>query len=360
MPLVLPSTLTRYTGQLLSANSPHQWHWKNRPIRLVDGMTSSLPDTAANQAAYPQPGSQKPGLGFPLCRMVSIICLGSGALLDMASGPCKGKGSDEQTLLRSMLDTLQTDDVLLGDAFYATYFLLCALKDKGVDGVFEQHGSRRLTTDFTQGELLGTRDHIITIHKSKKKPQWMTQDEYDHAPDTLKVRELKTGGKILVTTLLCAHKTPKIALQKLYKERWHIEVDFRNIKTTMGMEILSCRTPSMVEKEMWIYLLAYNLIRLLMAQSALLAGVMPRQISFKHTVQLWIAWQGRHYEYDYFIHPYIGELFILIAQQQVGRRPGRMEPRAVKRRPKPFPLLTKPRTQAREEIRKNGHPKKLK
>jgi hypothetical protein len=175
-------------------------------------MTSSLPDTAANQAAYPQPGSQKPGLGFPLCRMVSIICLGSGALLDMASGPCKGKGSDEQTLLRSMLDTLQTDDVLLGDAFYATYFLLCALKDKGVDGVFEQHGSRRLTTDFTQGELLGTRDHIITIHKSKKKPQWMTQDEYDHAPDTLKVRELKTGGKILVTTLLCAHKTPKITL----------------------------------------------------------------------------------------------------------------------------------------------------
>ncbi len=107
---------------------------------------------------------------------------------------------------------LQTDDVLLGDALYATYFLLCALKDKGVDGVFEQHGSRRLTTDFTQGELLGTRDHIITIHKSKKKPQWMTQDEYDHAPDTLKVRELKTGGKILVTTLLCAHKTPKIAL----------------------------------------------------------------------------------------------------------------------------------------------------
>jgi hypothetical protein len=113
MPLVLPSALTLYTGQLLSANSPHQWHWKNRPIRLVDGMTSSLPDTAANQAAYPQPGSQKPGLGFPLCRMVSIICLGSGALLDMASGPCKGKGSDEQTLLRSMLDTLQTDDVLL-------------------------------------------------------------------------------------------------------------------------------------------------------------------------------------------------------------------------------------------------------
>jgi hypothetical protein len=252
MPLVLPSALTRCTGVLLRANSPHQWHWKNRPIRLVDSITSSLPDTAANQAASPQHGSQKSGLGFPLCRMVSIICLGSGALLDMASGPCKGKGSDEQTLLRSVLDTLQTDDVLLGDALYATYFLLCALKDKGVDGVFEQHGSRRSTTDFTQGDLLGTRDHMITIHKSKKKPQWMTQDEYDHAPDSLKLRELKTGGKILVITLLCAHKTCKVSLRKLYKERWHVEVDFRNIKTTMGMDILSCRTPSMLKKEMWM------------------------------------------------------------------------------------------------------------
>jgi hypothetical protein len=116
----------------------------------------------------------------------------------------------------------------------------------------------------------------------------------------------------------------------------------------------------MVEKEMWIYLLAYNLIRLLMVQSAFLADITPRKISFKHTVQLWIAWQGRHDEYGCFIHPYIDELFTLIAQQQVGKRPGRIEPRAVKRRPKPFPLLTKPRTQAREEIRKNGHPKKLK
>lgn len=360
IPLALPSTLTRYTGQLLSANSPHQWHWRSRPVRLVDGAMSSLPDTAANQAAYPQPGSQKPGLGFPLCRMVSIICLGSGAVLDMASGPCKGKGSDEQTLLRSMLDTLQADDILLGDAFYATYFLLCALKDKGVDGVFEQYGARKLTTDFNKGEVLGTRDHIITINKSKKKPDWMAQDEYDRAPDTLRVRELKTGGKILVTTLLCPQKTHKVALRKLYKDRWHIEMDFRNIKTTMGMETLSCRTPSMVEKEMWIYLLAYNLIRLLMAQSALLADIVPRQISFKHTVQLWIAWQGRNDDHGRFTHPSMGELFTLIAQRQIGKRPGRIEPRAVKRRPKPYPLLTKPRAEAKEEIRKNGHPKKLK
>jgi len=124
------------------------------------------------------------------------------------------------------------------------------------------------------------------------------------------------------------------------------------------METLSCRTPPMVEKEMWIYLLAYNLIRLLMAQPAFLADITPRKRSFKHTVQLWIAWQGRHDEYGCFIHPNISELFILIAQRQFGKRPGRIEPRAVKRRPKPFPLLTKPRTQAREEIIENGSSQK--
>jgi hypothetical protein len=151
-----------------------------------------------------------------------------------------------------------------------------------------------------------------------------------------------------------------VALRKRYKDRWHIEMDFKNIKTTMGMETLSCRTPSMVEKDMWIYLLAYNLIRLLMAQPALLADIKPRQISYKHTVQLWIAWQGWNDGQGSFNHPSLSELFDLVAQRQVGKRPGRIEPRAVKRRPKPFPLLTRPRAAAREEIRKNGHPKKLK
>lgn len=187
----------------------------------------------------------------------------------------------------------------------------------------------------------------------------MEQVEYDRAPDMLRVRELKTGGKILVTTLLCPQKTHKAALRELYKERWHIEMDFRNIKTTMGMETLSCRTPSMVEKEIWVYLLAYNLIRLLMAQSALLANITPRQISFKHTVQLWIAWQGWHGGQRSFNHPNLGELFTLIAQRQIGKRPGRIEPRAVKRRPKPFPLLTKPRAEAREGVRKMVIPKSL-
>ncbi len=358
LPLEMVSTLARHTGRIMTERAPQTWHWRSRAVRLVDGATVALPDTADNQEIYPQPSSQQPGLGFPLCRVVGIICLGSGAVLDAAMGPCQGKGSDEQSLLRSMLDTLESGDILLGDAFYATYFLLCALQERGVDGVFEQQGARRRSTDFRRGQRLGNCDHLIELRKPKIKPAWMSQASYERAPDTVQVRELYTGGKILMTTLLCPKRTTKAALKVLYRDRWHVELDLRNIKTTLGMEKLSCRTPTMAEKEIWIYLLAYNLIRLLMAQAALLADILPRQISFKHTLQLWIAW--RQSAVGLYDDDELACLFILIAQQQVGHRPGRIEPRAVKRRPKPFPLLTKPRQIARRDVRIYGHPKKLK
>ncbi len=358
LPLEMISTLTCHTGRMITEHTPNRWHWQGRPVRLVDGATVTLPDTQDNQEVYPQPSSQQAGLGFPLCRLVGIICLASGAVLNSAMGPCQGKGSDEQSLLRSMLDTLESGDILLGDAFYATYFLLCALQKRGIDGVFEQQGARRRSTDFRRGQRLGQRDHVIELCKPKLKPGWMSQTDYDQAPNSLKARELHTGGKILMTTLLCSKRTSKAALKKLYQDRWHVELDLRNIKTTLGMEMLSCRTPAMAEKEIWVYLLAYNLIRLLMAQAAFLADVLPRQLSFKHTLQMWIAWRqsgSGGYDDDKLVG-----LFILIAQQKVGNRPGRIEPRAVKRRPKPFPLLTKQRSIAQENVRKNGHPKKLK
>jgi len=357
LPVEMVATLSRHTAGMMAARIPSTWQWRGRAVRLVDGATVALTDTPHNQALYPQPGSQQPGLGFPLCRLVGILCLSSGALLDAAMGPCRGKGSDEQSLLRSILDVLKSGDILLGDAFYATYFLLCALRERGIDAVFEQQGARRRSTDFRRGQRLGARDHVIELHKPKLKPAWMSQAEYDRAPATLTVRELHTSGKILVTTLLCPKQTPKAHLKGLYRDRWHVELDLRNIKTTLGMERLSCRTPAMVQKEIWVYLLAYNLIRLLMAQSALLVDLLPRQLSFKHTLQIWIAWRQNATGSD---ENKLTGLFILVAQQHVGNRPGRIEPRAVKRRPKPFPLLTKPRPIAREDIRVHGHPKKLK
>jgi hypothetical protein len=354
LPLTMISSLARDVGNMVTQGAPSTWQWRSRQVRLVDGATVTLPDTPENQAAYPQSGRQAAGLGFPICRMVALLCLVSGALLDAATGPCKGKGSDEQTLLRSMLDTLECDDILLGDAYYSTYFLLSELSRRNVDGVFEQYGARKRSTDFSKGEKLGVRDHLIVLTKPIK-PDWMDQDEYDQVPATLRVREIQTGGKIIVTTFLCPKDVSKAALKSLYCSRWNVELDLRNIKTTLGMEALRCKTPEMAVKELWVNLLAYNLIRLLMAQAALLADQIPRQLSFKHTVQIYVAWQQHGGAHDAVT---ISALLLLIAEPRVGIRPRRIEPRAVKRRPKPFPLLTKPRHEAREEIKKNGHPKK--
>lgn len=180
---------------------------------------------------------------------------------------------------------------------------------------------------------------------------------YEQAPERLEVRELKAGNKILVTTLRCANQTPKAALKGLFKSRWHAELDLRNLKSTMGLEMLSRKTPAMAVKELWVYLLAHNLIRLLMVQSASMADCLPRELSFKHSLQLWLAWRQ-------FDGPDMGEslqkLLTLIAQQCVGRRPGRIEPQALKRRPKPYPLLTRTRQSERTKIRGSGHPRRAK
>ena len=355
LPEPMVSTLVRHTGQALSANAQSAWRWEGRRVRLVDGTTVSMPDTPANQAAYPQPRTQQPGLGFPLCRLVALTCLSSGAVLDAAIGPYQGKGADEQTLLRLMLDRLDEGDILVGDALFATYFLLCELQRRGVDGIFEQYGARRCSTDFRRGQRLGTRDHVIEISKPVLRPSWMSRAQYDAAPEVIAVRELRVGGKILVTTMLCDRTLPKAAAKALYQCRWHAELDLRNLKTTLGMDRLSCKTPTMAVKEIWVYLLAYNLIRRLVARAAHQAHTLPRQLSFKHAVQLWLSWQQRGIELD---EERLMVMFTLIAHKRVGQRPGRIEPRAVKRRPKPFPLLSKPRPIARDIVKQSGHPKR--
>lgn len=358
LPERMLSGLVQHTGKMMNAKVPPSWCWRGHPVKLVDGTTVTLPDTPANQATYPQPRSQAPGLGFPLCRCVGLVCLGSGAVLDAAIGGYRGKGNDEQSLRRTLLASLNPGDLLLGDAYYASFFLFCTLQARGVEALFEQQGSRRRSTDFRCGHRLGTRDHLIELRKPHYKPTWMSDAQYASTPETLTVRELTTGGKILVTTLLCPRETPKAALKALYRERWHVELDLRHIKTTLGMECLSGKTPAMAQKEIWVYLLGYNLIRLMMAQAATLADCLPRELSFKHTLQLWIAWDHHGFGTDQDV--LLQGLFVLMAEQRVGNRPGRIEPRAIKRRPKSYALLTKPRALAREEVREHGHPRGLK
>ena len=357
LPTQMVAGLTRYLGQHIDQQLPNEWRWHGRRIRLVDGTTVTMPDTPENQAAFPQQRGQKTGLGFPICRVVGITCLGSGALLNAAIGRFNGKGGDEQTLLRSIQDTLEDDDIVLGDAFFPSFFFLAAMQDKGVDILMEQMGARRRVTDFRRGQRLGQRDHLVVINKPKIKPDWLSEQAYQAAPDSLVIREFKAGGKIMVTTLTCPKTNPKEELKALYKQRWSVELDIRHIKETMGMDILSCKTPQMALKEIWVYLLAYNLIRLLMAQSAFVANTLPRNLSFKHCLQLWLLWNHQANaasEEQWYV------LYTFMAQQRVGNRPGRSEPRAVKRRPKAYPLLTVPRHEARQNVRKHGHPKKLK
>ena len=259
LPVGMVWALACHVGREVCARAPQAWHWRGRPVRLVDGTTLVMADTPANQAVYPQPRHQEPGLGFPICRMLGIVCLGSGSVLHAAIGRYHGKGGDEQTLLRSILDTLHSGDVLVGDAYFGTYFLLCALGERGIDAVFEQFGARRHLSDFRRGKRLGERDHLIELSKPLVKPQWMSQADYESAPQTLPVREVRTGGKTLITTLLDANQTAKSELKSLYKSRWHVELDLRHIKTTLGMERLRCKSPEMAHTQVWVYLLAYNL-----------------------------------------------------------------------------------------------------
>jgi len=333
----------------------NNWKFRGKNIYLVDGTTITMPDTIYNQEKYPQSTTQKNGLGFPICRIVGIISLATGSIIDVAVSPYSGKGSAEQALLRSMLNNFKKGDIILADAIYSTYSLITYLIEKGIDIVFVQNGARSKKTDFTKGKYLGKDDHLITIKKPTVKPEWMDENIFQNKPKEFIIRELKVGDKILITTMLCSKKVSSKTIKNLYKQRWNIEVDFRNIKSTLGLISFSCKTPQMVMKEMWIYFLAYNMIRTIMLDSAIYNKIFPRQISFKHTLQLIESYILLKTNFNISIYKY---LLYLVGKKIVGNRKGRIEPRALKRRPNKMPLLMKPREIAREEIRKHGHPKK--
>jgi hypothetical protein len=356
LPLEMIRSLARETGRQVSQRAKESWLWLGRQVKLVDGTTVTLPDTPKNQAKYPQQKSQKPGLGFPIARWVGLLCGATGAVLDAAIGPCSGKTGSEHALFHELLRSIVAGDLILADRYYCAYVVIAMLQSQGADVLFQQHQRRR--TDFRKGHRLGSRDHVVTWTKPKVCPNWLPLEQFESLPKTIEVRELKVKNKVLVTTMLCAKQAPKQALGELYVSRWNVELDLRNLKTTMGLEALQCKKPEMNEKELWTGLLAYNLIRLLMAESAKQADVLPRLLSFKHSLQLWLAWS--HRDSQDFDEDNLRVFYDLVAQQRVGNRPGRIEPRAIKRRAKPYPLLMKPRHQARADVCRRGHPKKLK
>jgi putative transposase len=357
LPAVVIRKLALQVSRRLEEAVPTDWLWQDRHVALVDGSTMTMPDTEENQKAFPQPTSQKPGLGFPIIRAVFLLSLATAAVTGMAYGPYKGKETGETALLRQLFDDVAAGTVLLADRYYCSYWMVAMARQRQLDVVFRLHQLRHY--DFRIGWRRGPNDHTVVWAKPAR-PEWMDEATYAALPEELFVREVRyqvtTPGfrvreLIVATTLLNAHDYPSEVLADLYRDRWHVELDIRAIKQSLQMEHLRSKTPFMVEKEIWAHMLGYNLLRKLAVQAAQERGVHPREVSFTATKDavsaVWSQWtvaevaervrQGR-------------QLLPTIAQARVGDRPDRYEPRAKKRRPKEYPLLNKPRKEARAEL----------
>jgi putative transposase len=364
----LPSAVLRrlalHVGHGLERVAPEDWLWKGKHVQLVDGSTSRLPDTEENQKAFPQPKTQKPGLGTPLIRWVVLIGLATAAVQGFAYGPYAGKETGETALFRELLEHLKRGDIVLADRFYCSYFVAAMLRTNDIDLVARLHQGRKY--DFRRGQRLGEGDHIVVWYKPKR-PEWMSEELYALVPATIRMREIIRGidqpgyrveELVIATTLLDAQEYQADEIVELYSKRWNVEVDIRSLKVTLGMSDLRCKTPFMVEREIWAHLLAYNFIRKVGAQVAQQMKVSPRSVSFKATKQAILGgWQGatKLQGADYVRVAKV--MLKILRKQKVGNRPGRCEPRAVKVRPKAQKLLTEPRRDARAKLLQGKSPK---
>jgi len=356
LPEKLLADLARRSGWELQRQVPPTGLLGGRPIKIADGTTVSMPDTPANQKAYPQQSAQKKGVGFPILRLVGLIGLSCGAVLDIAMGPYRGKQTGETALLRRLLDRLEAGDVLLTDAIFSNYWTITLLLERGVDLVSRHDGKRQV--DFRQGRRLGRHDHVVPWHKPVR-PSWMSQRLYHSLPETRRIREVRVEVSqkgfrcrhlLLVTTLLDAQVYPQQELAAAFRSRWQAELDLRSIKHVMQMDVLRCKSPAMVRKEIWMHLLAYNLIRQLMAQAAAGVGICPRDISFKGTLQTLVAFAAAGGSCPERRNELYAAVLKAVATHRVNDRPDRVEPRAVKRRPKKQVYLNEPRPIAKARL----------
>ena len=340
--------------------------WRSLCVKVIDGTSVSAPDTPKNQRAYPQLGGQKPGCGFPLLKIVGVFSLATGALLDYAKG---NKHQHELTLLQKLLDQFKAGDLALADRGFSTYTLLGLLFLRGVHSLFRLHQAR--PADLRQGKRLGKNDRLMVWRKPWpwQRPRYLPKAVWQLLPKELSVRVVRfslevpgfrTQSVTLVTTLLDAQAYPAEELARLYLRRWCIELWFRDIKTSLGMEVLRCKSPTMLHKELEMFFIAYNLIRALMAEATVLYDVPMERLSFKGTVdsvrQFSVAIaQARSRKHQ---QQLLAQLLEIIAQDQLPDRPGRREPRAVKRRPKPYQLLNRPRHLMKELQHRSRYHKK--
>jgi hypothetical protein len=351
LPTAVPRALAKRTARQLQDGLPRQWKWDGRDVFIADGSHVSMPDTAENQEAYPQVYNQQPGLGFPLARLTVLLSLASGACHDLAIAPYAGKGTGETTRLRQLYGALRPGDVVVAAALFDNYFLTWELRELGID-VVARAAAARVGTVTAQSRPDGD---VITWQRPNK-PRGLTGAQYRTYPRSQAMRRVRVDARdkdnrveqfeVVTTVLDTAIDGGQIG--GLYERRWEGEVDIRSIKSVMKMDILRCKSPELVRKEIWAHLLAYNLLRTVMAVAAAQSEVEPRKISFKGAKQAVTAFapkieaarpedRGR----------LIDALLKAVAYHRVGNRPGRWEPRAHKRRARHEKRLMLPRAIAK-------------
>jgi hypothetical protein len=350
-------------GRTLDDQAQRRWPWQGRRVYLFDGTTVTMPDTPENQAAYPQVYNQKPGLGFPIARIGALTSLACGAVVNLGFCRYAGKGQGEVSLLRRLWDVLVPGDVLLADRLSANWTNILLLQERGVELVSRLNKAHR-KADFRRGRRLGAGDHIVRWAKPTS-IRSLDRETYRTLPEAITVREarvrvlqpgFRTRSIVVVTTLLDPRQATKEDLASLYRARWNAELDLRSIKSAMQMRELRCKTPELVRKEVWAHILAYNLIRTVMAQAAARHDVLPRSISFTGALQTLEAFQpllegraardaaGRMRLYH--------NLLDAIASHRVADRPDRYEPRLKKRRRNYYDWLTEPRAKIKRKMAK--------
>src|SRR5215510_11995783 len=347
LPTAVLRCLAKRTAQRLQDGLPEGWKWNGRNVYIADGSHVSMPDTAQNQASYPQPEVQRPGIGFPLARLTVLLSLATGACHDLAMAPYAGKGTGEKTLLRQMYGTLKPGDVVLADALFDDYFIVSELRQRGIELVARAQ-YQRVDTQTVQSRP----DGDVIVWQRPNKPHGMKGEQYRTYPKSLVMRQVSVDARdkdnraeqFRVVTTILDESIDGRQIGDLYERRWDGEVDVRSIKSTMKMDILRCKTPAMVEKEIWAHLLAYNTLRAVMAVAAAEHEVEPREISFKGAKQTLTAFATKLEAARPEERAGLVEAMLkAVGCHRVGDRPGRWEPRARKRRPKPSKRLNQPR-----------------
>jgi hypothetical protein len=340
--------LARDTGRQVDEDAPRSWRWLGHRVLNVDGSTTTMADTPANQAEYPQQPGQKRGCGFPIARIVVVFSLAVGTVLEAALGKYQGKETGENSLFRTLHPLLQEGDVVLADRYFSGWFDLALLLQRGVHSVVRKHQLR--VTDFRTGQRLGPDDHLVCWYKPQR-PTWMSRQQYETLPAFLTLREVRvhvqqkgfrTKVVIVVTTLLDADRYCAAAIAMLYRRRWQAELNLRSLKIVMQMDHLRCKKPHRVRNEFYMHLVGYNLIRKVIALAAARAGVEPWTVSFKGALQT-LARMAPLLDTTVSLDAWCNALLEAVAAHVVGDRPDRFEPRLRKRRPKPYKHLREPR-----------------